>query len=178
MLVALQTTMAIALIFFAFGIIIKMIDIIRSASAPKIQTPASCFKQINDLIAANPAEVITELGCGNGKFLKFLASTNPKSEFIGIDNGLIALLICRIRLMRYKNVKIRLADITKEQKFAGTKFYGYLSPTLISVVALKLPRGASLVSLEYAAEGMKPLKVIKLKNPTKLVSKIYVYKMN
>ena len=178
MQLAWQIIIAFVLSFSAAYFVVKVIDVVRSGSAPKIQTPALDFAQLNELIAPKPGELITELGCGNGKFLKFIATKNPNTKFIGMDNGLIAVMTARAQLISTKNVKIRLADIAKQQKFSGTKFYGYLSPSLISLIAQKLPRGARLISLEYAADGMKPLKVIKLNNPTKLVSKVYIYKIS
>jgi len=158
------------------GLVLKIYDIIYSNEAPFVSSPSKLYPQIYKLLEIKPNQTIYDLGCGNGKFLIYCAKHSPKSNFIGIEKGLIPFFISTFNTRRYANIKIYYQDINKFSIMPNSKIFVYLFPKSVTKLIHRLPKNVSLYSLNFPAKGLRPNKKVGLINPTSIAKNLYFYK--
>lgn len=164
------------LLVFTAGFVVLLIDTIRNKLAPAIATPLSALSEIANSLDLKDGDRVMELGCGDARVIKFCAQKFPKANFIGIDNGIIARTRARLNTFGMKNVTIKAGDFTNLPKYNAKKFYLYLLPEALDIIWPSLPKNCLVVSLEYQITGARPIRQARLKKPTELAHKLFVYK--
>ena len=160
---------------FGVFIIIFLVDTIRNGLAPSIPTPNSAIGEIIRGLRIAKGDEVVELGCGDARIIKRAASNHPEANFIGIDNGIVALIRAKVNTIGAKNISIKYGDIKNISNLNANKYLCYLSPEALEIIKKKLPKGCTLVSVEYKFKKIKPFKSIALREPTNLVHKIHMY---
>jgi len=158
------------------GLFFKIYDLFYSREAPFVSSPARLYPQIHKLLDIKPNQIIYDLGCGNGKFLIYCAKHSPKSNFIGIEKGLIPFFISTFNTRCYANIKVYYRDINKFNIKPNSKIFVYLFPKSVTKLIHRLPKNVSLYSLNFPAIGLKPNKKVGLKNSTSIAKSLYLYK--
>lgn len=158
-----------------FVFIVIAIDRTRAGLAPAISTPQSALKEICLAMSIKQNDEVWELGCGDARVICYCAKQNPKSKFIGIENGIIMLLKAKWRTRKISNIKIRFGNFKNIKLDTASKMYLYLLPQALNIIEPSIPKGCKVVSLEFELPTKQLSKVVRLKNPSRFAHKLFVY---
>ena len=161
---------------FTIGFVVLLVDTLKNKLAPAIATPESALQEIANTLDIQDGENVMELGCGDARVIKFCAQKFPKANFVGIDNGIISQAKAHLNTVGMKNIIIKGSNFTKLTSYNAKKYYLYLLPEALDIIWPSLPPESLVVSLEYPITGAKHIKQVKLKKPTELAHKLFVYR--
>lgn len=109
------------------------------------------------------SDVVYDLGCGNGRILKYLMA-DSKAKGIGIELSPILYLISKLRLRKFKNIEIRFADFFKVDLGRASMVYCFLNKKVLEKIIPKLKDelrpGAKVVSYITKTEKLKQVSAI------------------
>ncbi len=101
-----------------------------------------------------------DLGCGLGGVLARLRQTYPQSHFEGVESAPLPWLIAWLRLLRYRNCRVRWGNFWTISLAEYQVVYCFLSPEpmprLWSKVCAELRPGACLISNTFAIPQAPP----------------------
>jgi len=75
----------------------------------KYPLPKKLYKKVEEVISNMEGKRFLDIGCGNGRFLKYLASKNPEHYYCGIDSS--EKMIKEAQKNKPKNVDFKLSTI-------------------------------------------------------------------
>ena len=152
---------------------------------PFVTCPKKILKNIESELNVKDGDVVYDLGSGDGRILFYLAERNPRAQYVGVDNGLLPVILSKIEnfFRKKKNngaVKIINENFFKTDLSKATHVFTYLYPNIMDDLLVKFDKelrpGTKLVSLSFKFTAKKPLKEIDLgRSKYKLGRKIYVY---
>jgi trans-aconitate methyltransferase len=125
--------------------------------------------------------VLYDLGCGDGKVLRFLSDIFPEAEYIGVERNLFPFYLGLFRkTISRKKFLILNKNFFNLDFVNATHIFVYLHPDILvslsSYLDKKLSSGTRLVSLDYPFPNHNPAEIIKLKNnSSKLGKRLYIY---
>lgn len=150
-------------------------------TVPFISSPSHALPFIYKALKLKKKSVLYDLGCGDGKVLKFLSNTFPKAEYIGVEKNLFPFFLGFFKkTISRKKFLILHKDFFNLDFNDATHIFIYLHPDILaslsSFLDKKLSSGTRLVSLDYPLFGRHFDKVVKLKNNnSELGKRLYIY---
>lgn len=122
--------------------------------APFVPIPDQALSLLKDGDITAEGDAIYDLGCGDGKVLKYMADKFPKATYIGIEYNIIPYLLAKVKTRTYKNITIKYGDFFNEDLSGANGIVVYLFPELMDALLPKLEKelkpGALVYSLDYA----------------------------
>lgn len=115
-------------------------------------------------ISISDSDIIYDLGCGNGRILKYLI-TDSKAKGIGIELSPILYLISKLRLRKFKNINVVWGDFFKVNLSEASLVYCFLNQKVFKKIAPQLKTelrpGTKIISYITEVETLKQVSVIK-----------------
>lgn len=152
---------------------------------PFVTASNAVLKDIEKALEVKDNSVVYDLGCGDGRVLFYLSSSNPKAKYIGIENSIFPLLLARIGSFlnnKKEGVKVEIINnnFFKQNLSDATHIFTYLYPNIMDELLSKFESefkpGTRLVSLSFKFTNKTPISEIDLKRSKyKLGRKLYVY---
>lgn len=110
------------------------------------------------------SDVVYDLGCGNGRILKYLIA-DSKARGIGIELSPILYLISKLRLRKFKNINVVWGDFFKVNLSEASLVYCFLNQKVFKKITpqlkTELKSGTKIISYITEAEDLKQVSVIK-----------------
>lgn len=115
-------------------------------------------------LTINNSDIVYDLGCGNGRILKYLIA-DSKARGIGIELSPILYLISKLRLRKFKNINIVWGDFFKIDLRDASLVYCFLNKKvlekLIPKLKVELRPGTKIISYITETEDLKQIFVVK-----------------
>lgn len=156
------------------------------AKVPFISVPNSILPDIAKALNIKEGSVVYDLGCGDARVLRYLARTEPKAKFIGIENSSFPYRLAQMISWWNKkrghtdNVEILCQDFFKHDLSNATHIFLYLYPNVMDDMIGKLDRelkpGCRVVSASFKFTQKAPLmKIDLLRGKRQLARELIVY---
>jgi len=130
--------------------------------APLFPTPKNALKGLPDHIQQAQAALILDAGCGLGDGLIALRQVYPKAQLHGLE---WSWPLCALCALRCPWARVRQGDIWRADWSCYDMVYLFQRPESMPRAVAKahaeLKPGAYLVSLEFEAQELKPLAVLR-----------------
>jgi len=174
------------LAFVAGLFLCKMVYVFARASAlPMTQgtlftsTASVRINTFLDAVPMNDAELLVDLGCGDGRVLR-AARKRCDVETLGFEVNLLAYCLARILSFGVKGVDLRRRNFWAENLRDADVVFCYLFPDVMTRLAAKLEAelrpGSRVVSCNFPVPGWKSLRVLRPDAP-RHNDPIYVYRL-
>ncbi len=147
-----------------------------SCGAPWVPTWKKDLQRIIHLVDLKPGETFIELGCGNARVCRAVASQS-KAHVIGVELSLLQFLIAWIhtKLSGLKNIQIKFGNAFNQDLSKVDVVYMFLMPEAYAKIRSKLEAelkpGSRVVTYVWPIEGWEPECIDEAAES----SKIYVY---
>ena len=152
-----------------FGL--KMIYILCVAAALSATQGALYVSTTRARIAAfiaavpmKPGQVLVDLGCGDGRVLRY-ARRHYNIRAIGFEVNLLAYLKARILGLGLKNIELRFKDFWSQNLAEADVVFCYLFPDVMQKLSAKLKAelkpGTLVVSCNFALPGISLLRILR-----------------
>lgn len=131
------------------------LGVIRSmlSLAPWLPIPRKDLERVRKAANLGPGDTFVEVGCGDGRVLRFVAKRHPNVQVIGIEISLIMFLVAKLNLFFswQRNVSVKYGNALKYDFSKADVVYTYsLTDTVNNLLMPKLKQelkpGARLVS--------------------------------
>lgn len=146
--------------------------------APWVPCQKKDLKRINRLADLKPGQVFCDLGCGDGRVLRYIAKKNPEAKVIGIEISFPIFLWAKFRqfFSKTNNVEIMLGNALLYDVLEVDVIYTYaLVRSINNELKLKfekeLKKEAKILSYAFAIEQWQGKSSLDVKGVP-----IYVYK--
>ncbi len=96
------------LIFLVVALLVACFGLVVFVGAPYLPAHKKAIDDALSLIKLSKNGRILDLGCGDGKFL--VAAAKKGYKVTGYEINIFLFLICKIRLLKYKNAEVKLAN--------------------------------------------------------------------
>jgi SAM-dependent methyltransferase len=174
------------LVFAAGLFVCKLLYVFATAGAlPMTQgavftsTAGIRIKSFLDAVPMNGAELLVDLGCGDGRVLR-AARRRYGVRTLGFEVNALAYGVARILSFPMRGVRIRCKNFWSEDLQNADVVFCYLFPDVMRRLALKLQKelqpGARVVSCNFPVPGWKPLAVVRPESACHN-DPIYVYRL-
>ena len=174
-------------LIFAGGLFVcKLLYVFATAGALPItqgavftSTASVRIKSFLDAVPMNDAELLVDLGCGDGRVLR-AAQRRYGVKALGFEVNALAYCVARILSLPMKGVQIRCKNFWSEDLREADVVFCYLFPDVMKRLAVKLEKelrpGARVVSCNFSVPGWNPLVVVR---PESVCHNdpIYVYRL-
>lgn len=148
--------------------------------APWVPTRQRDLERIGNLLSLAPADVVYDLGCGDGRVLFYL-SKRFKVRAVGVEIGIPLIIWCWVKklwLRADRTTFLWKNFFTVDVSEASVVYLFGLPVNLADKMAAKLKRelkpGARVVSYVFTFKGLTPERVDK---PTPNDLSIYIYRV-
>lgn len=135
-----------------------------SAGAPWVPTWKKDMRRLQILFALKPGEKFIELGCGNGRVCRYIASESG-AQIDGMELSLIQWFVATLQSLGKKNVRILFGNIFRRDLSAYSSVYLFLLPETYEKIRPKLEKelapGTKVVSYVWPIEGWEPVNIDK-----------------
>ncbi len=131
------------------------------------------------LLPATPGVGACDLGAGLGGPVLRLARIRPDAHVVGVEASPLPWLICRLRAMSQRQVRMRFGNLFDHPLGGYALVYAFLSPApmprLWDKVRAEMAPGSLFVSNTFAVPGVEPDQVIVL--PGRSDARLLVYRV-
>ena len=172
-LLIISNIVLLAIILFFFK---EFFNIIFRGYAPFISTRPRVLRKIFNEINLNKdfCGQVYELGCGRAGFLKTFGRHYPKAELVGVEYSLWPWLITKIQQSLQKDARIKIIkkNFYKVNLTEADIIYCFLNVDTMKKLKDKFRQecrtGTIIISYAFSLPDIKPDKVIKLENKSKI----------
>jgi precorrin-6B methylase 2 len=144
---------------------------------PYVTAPPRVLAQIVAALKLPEQGVLWDLGCGDGRVLRAARKAMPGLSLAGVDNNPMPLQLARWNLGR--TARLVRGDILGVDLHEAARVFTYLGPELMEALEPRfeqqMPKGARLVSMQFALPHRKPVAEIVLEHAKPYAAKLYVY---
>ena len=142
--------------------------------APLFPTPKNALNELPALLQLAPSALVLDAGCGLGAGLKALRAAYPAARLTGIEWSWPLRALCALRCPW---AQVRQGDIWRADWSTYDLVYLFQRPEsmprAVAKARAELRPGAYLVSLEFEAQALQPLAVLR----TVPDKPVWVYRM-
>lgn len=107
------------LLFFFLVFVVVCFCLVVVIGAPYLPAHNKAIDDVLSLIKLSKGGRILDLGCGDGKFL--IAAAKKGYKVTGYEINIILFLVCKLRLLRYKNAEVKLKNFWRVDFPEGTE---------------------------------------------------------
>ncbi len=149
-------------IFAGIGLIFLVSLAYAAASgAPWVPTKKNDLNRIHKLLNLKEGEKFVELGCGNGRVCRHLATKNPNSEIHGVELSLLQYLVAVGQAAATRSrAKYRFGNVFGKDLNQYDAVYMFLMPETYEKIEPKLREelkpGTRVVSYVWPIPGWEP----------------------
>jgi hypothetical protein len=137
-----------------------------SGQIPLYLSNQATIAALDNLLAAENAQRVIDLGAGVGSTLVPLADRWPERQFTGVENAPLTWLVGRILSVGRPNIDWRWGSLWHTDLHDQDVVYAFLSPTPMPDLWHKLLQemkpGSLLISNSFPVPGQKPERVIEI----------------
>ncbi|MDL1955718.1 MAG: class I SAM-dependent methyltransferase [Candidatus Desulfofervidus auxilii] len=166
-------------LFFIF--FFKIVFVISTSSVISItqgalftRTSFAKIKRILEYINLKPGQIVYDIGCGDGRFLRAVVK-KYKVKAIGYEINPWAYFLAKIYCLAYPEIKIYFANFWRKNLSDADLVFCYLFPDVMKKLRKKLEVELKpdtwVVSCNFPIPGWEPKKVIYEGDP------IYIYRI-
>jgi precorrin-6B methylase 2 len=160
------------------GFIVGFMHLLLSMrnKVPYVAAPPRVLAQIVAALKLPEQGVLWDLGCGDGRVLRAAHKASPGLGIAGVDNNPMPLQLARWSLGRA--ARLVHGDILAIDLHKAARVFVYLGPELMEALEPRfeqLPKGARVVSMQFALPHRKPTSEIVLEHGRPYAAKLYVY---
>lgn len=147
--------------------------------------PNSILKDIYEVMDLKENSVVYNLGCGDGRFLFYVANRMPKARYVGFEKSLVPLMFAKIKSWWYQRKTGTKIEFTKKDFFKydlskATHVVSYLYPNTMDDLLPKLDEelksGVKLISVSFKFTQKKPKASLDLSRGKYSIAKeLYIY---
>lgn len=156
---------------------------IITTRVPFVPLPKEVVPMVCQAMEIKKGSVVYDLGCGDGRVLIAGYKMEPEARFIGFDKNFIPFFISWLYLKkigRSQEIKIFRENFFKKDLSQATHIFTYLSSEVMDDLLPKLERelvsGTCLVSCDFCFFKKRPIKIIELERPPRVLGrKLFVY---
>jgi hypothetical protein len=147
--------------------------------APFVTTRSALLKEIKQALALKEGSVLYDLGCGDGKILKYCLEQSKGVRAVGVEQNVFPYLLAKWNL-RKQNAEVLFKNIFNTDIRSATHIYLYLFPKMMERLLPKIlkecKKGTRIVSCDFYFSKLEPDEIIHLDHKNhKLGKKLYVY---
>ncbi|MFH1426052.1 MAG: hypothetical protein ABIG66_01315 [Candidatus Kerfeldbacteria bacterium] len=163
-------------------VLIALLFLVYSGAtiAPWLPSRKHDFERVNRLAGLEPGQTFYELGCGDGRVARYIATKNPETEVIGIEIFFPIYLWAKgMQLLKGpKNLKIKFGDALKEDLTNADVIYTFaLTKTINGGLKTKfeqeMKQDARILSYVFAIKEWDGVTMVD--KPDKDTLSIYTY---
>jgi len=113
------------------------------------------YKEAVKYLDIKAGDKVLDMGCGDGRVLRYTSKMHPEADFIGIDRNIFLVIYAEILkvLQRRENLHFKHVNIHNFDLSSFDKIYVYLLPGMLDKIFLKrkkeLKKGCIVVSFHY-----------------------------
>jgi SAM-dependent methyltransferase len=152
-------------------------------SVPFVPLSHSTLEAIYKELDLMPSSVLYDLGCGDGRILRFCHDRMPEATYKGYDIGFEPLAFAYAKNWKVLSQKfsIRRKDFFSQDLRDATHIFLYLLPEAVDALLPKFERelapGARVICADFPFSGKEPEKALVLKKPRlENGKKLFVYR--
>lgn len=148
--------------------------------APFVPVPKLVLKSIAGYVDDSKGSTFYDLGCGDGRVVRFVAKTYPSLPCLGYEIALIPYLLSVLQTPKrsYKNVKVLKQDFRTVKLAPGACVFTYLLPgamkLLKEIIATQGVSGIRIIACNFELAGYTPQAVTKV-HCNKRTYNLYIY---
>lgn len=147
--------------------------------APLYLSNRAAIRELASLLPTMPGVQACDLGAGLGGPAVGLARQRPDAMVTGVEASLLPWLICRLRAIGQRNLRMRLGDIFAHDLSAYQVVYAFLSPEpmprLWAKACAEMRPGSLFISNTFAVPGVAAERTIVL--PGRADAKLLIYRI-
>lgn len=129
-----------------------------------VSTSAARIGRFLDAVPMAPGQLLVDLGCGDGRVLRF-AVDRYAVRAVGYELNLLAYLRARLCCLGRKDVRVVLGNFWEADLGRADVVFCYLFPDIMKRLADKVRReirpGAVVVSCNFPIPGLSPQQVLR-----------------
>jgi SAM-dependent methyltransferase len=177
MVYILAIALIVLVVFICFWVLL-----LRSlfSTAPFVPIPKSILAQITNALAIPNGGIVYDLGCGDGRVLRYAAKIQPNAQYIGIEKNAIPFWIAKFRTRKYPQITILKKDFFRTDISEANSVYVYLFPSLMPQIFAKFQKelkpGTIVVSCDFRMHEKEPQEIIRTGRRIGLGGMILIYK--
>ncbi len=166
-------------IFLAIGMILLLSLAYAAASgAPWVPTKKADLERIHNLLKLKNGEKFVELGCGNGRVCRHVATKNPGVDVKGVELSLLQYLVAVGQAVATRSrARYRFGNVFSHKLGEYDAIYMFLMPETYEKIEPKLKAelrpGTRVLSYVWPIPGWEPETVSKKEGQLDL----YLYKI-
>jgi SAM-dependent methyltransferase len=142
---------AISLFFFLRTIVVAVSMLTEVPYLPSNKT----YKEAIGYLNIDEGDKVIDIGCGDGRVLRYAAKKYPEAQFVGIDRNFLLITYAKFLniLFRRENLVFIKANAHDFNLREYDKVYLYLLPKIVDSILLEkrdeLKKGCEVVSFHY-----------------------------
>lgn len=144
---------------------------------PLYLSNATTAEAVAGLLPPGPCRVL-DVGCGDGRLLRHLASERPDCEFVGVEHAPATWLWARLASIGRSNLSIRYGDFWKMNFGEFDVVYAFLSPVPMPALWQKcqseMAAASLLISNSFFVPGIEAVKVVAVSDRRE--TQLYLYR--
>jgi SAM-dependent methyltransferase len=170
-------------IFFALILIFACIHLYQefTGRAPFIPISSRMIPDIISALELSEGSVLYDLGSGDGRVSRAIASQFPSVEVVGVERSFIPFVLSKLFSPNVPNLRFVRKDFFNFSFENATHIYLYLfpgvMPDLLKKFEKELKPGTRVISCDFTFPGKVPLRVIDLAGTHRSKYKLYVYEV-
>lgn len=134
---------------------------------------------VAELLPADGAVRLLDLGSGTGSMVKQLAAARPGSQFVGIESAPLPYLLSRLATRALPNCSVRRGDFWQSKATEFDVVYAFLSPVPMPRLWRKLnaemKRGSLLIANSFPVPSATPERVVDVGD--RRGTRLYLYRI-
>lgn len=135
---------------------------------PLYLTNRKTWRALASIVESRKIAHFADLGCGIGGALLYLAKTNPKTEFTGVESAPLPFVLAwmRTKLSGLSNLKIRYGSLWNQDLATFDLVYVFLSPApmpdLYEKVRREMKPNTAFISNSFTVPGFDAEQIIQV----------------
>ena len=164
------------LVAIVAGMVIHGYFMLRNR-VPFVVLPDGAMAEVIRALNVLDSDTVYDLGCGDGRVILALRESNLHAHYVGVENDWSVWLLAKLRVRRL--ALIVRGEISQTPLADATRIFVYLGPQMMAELEPRfekeLPRGATVVSVQFPLPLRSPDVVIELPHSQSHAHRLFLY---